>query len=315
MARKNKNRSVKVDMTGVTTTKRVPEDDYSIVVDKIEKTKSTAGHPTLAWEFLIDKGKYEGSRLYYNTSLQPQALWNLRGVLESLGQKIPDSTMDLDLDELQEIDTPVGCTVEHEVYDGKKKARIIDIFSLDEDNDDGDSESTDKPPNAEVKKMDEDELEEVINDHDLDVDLDDISGIKKKRTAVIEALSGDDGDKDNKDDGDKNDKPSDDEVKEMDEDELETVIDEHDLDVDLDDFKGIKKKRKAVIDALEESGDGDGESNEYDKDDILDMKKKDLKALIKKEELDIDLTGKIKKDRKLVIEELDEQGMLKDDDD
>jgi hypothetical protein len=38
----------------------------------------------------------------------------------------------------------------------------------------------------------------------------------------------------------------------MDEDALQELIDEHELDVDLDDFKKIGKKREAVIDALED---------------------------------------------------------------
>lgn len=42
-----------------------------------------------------------------------------------------------------------------------------------------------------------------------------------------------------------------DEVSEMDEDELEDVIEKYTLDVDLSDFKTLRKKAAAVIDALE----------------------------------------------------------------
>lgn len=41
------------------------------------------------------------------------------------------------------------------------------------------------------------------------------------------------------------------EVSEMDEDELEDVIEKYTLDVDLSDFKTLRKKAAAVIDALE----------------------------------------------------------------
>ena len=42
-------------------------------------------------------------------------------------------------------------------------------------------------------------------------------------------------------------------IEEMDADELQEVIDEHDLDVDLDDHKKLAKKVAAVVDALEEA--------------------------------------------------------------
>lgn len=43
-------------------------------------------------------------------------------------------------------------------------------------------------------------------------------------------------------------------VQEMNEDELEAVIETHELDVDLGDFKTLRKKKQAVLDALEEGG-------------------------------------------------------------
>lgn len=51
-------------------------------------------------------------------------------------------------------------------------------------------------------------------------------------------------------------KPSltEDEVNEMNEEELGDLIEQHDLDVDLDDHKTLRKKKVAVIDALQEAG-------------------------------------------------------------
>ncbi len=48
-------------------------------------------------------------------------------------------------------------------------------------------------------------------------------------------------------------KVSSDDVMDADEDGLQELIDEHELDVDLDDFKTLRKKAAAVIDALEEA--------------------------------------------------------------
>ena len=43
-----------------------------------------------------------------------------------------------------------------------------------------------------------------------------------------------------------------DEVNEMDEEELESLIAKHELEVDLSEFKILKRKRGAVVSALEE---------------------------------------------------------------
>lgn len=45
-----------------------------------------------------------------------------------------------------------------------------------------------------------------------------------------------------------------DDINAMNQDELEELVEEHELDVDLDDFKTLRKKRTAVVDAAEEAG-------------------------------------------------------------
>lgn len=55
---------------------------------------------------------------------------------------------------------------------------------LDETSEGGDSDLTE----AGVKAMNEEELEELIEEHDLDVDLDDHKTLAKKKVAVIDAL-------------------------------------------------------------------------------------------------------------------------------
>lgn len=45
-----------------------------------------------------------------------------------------------------------------------------------------------------------------------------------------------------------------DDINGMNQDELEELVEEHELDVDLDNFKTLRKKRTAVIDAAEETG-------------------------------------------------------------
>jgi len=141
-----------------------------------------------------------------------------------------------------------------------------------------------KVSRSDVEDMDEDELQELLEKHDLEdeVDLDDHKKLPKKVAAVLEALEEADLLEDEKPakgkkgkgkkdaDEDEDEKPAKgkkskdkggkkkakkidrDDVEEMDEDELQELIDEHDLDVDLDDHKKIGKKREAVIEALDD---------------------------------------------------------------
>jgi hypothetical protein len=301
--KKKKGRKVSVNMEGVQVSRNIPEAEYVAKVHSVEQeTSDSSGADYLNWEFVISRGKYKGRRFHYNTSLQPQALWNLRGVLESLNQEVPDSAMDLDLDELENIEDECGLSIELDEYEGKKRSKIMDVIHLDMiDDEQGEDGMSGKPTEKEIKKMDEDELEEVVDDHELGIDLDEIKGIKKKRAAVIEALE---------DSGDNGDETPD--VDEMDEDELEELIEERDLDVDLDDYKTLKKKRKAVAEALEESGEEEGEEDTYDEEDIMKMKAKELKAIVEKHQLKVKLPSGKANDamRKKVVKALDKRDLL-----
>jgi len=155
------------------------------------------------------------------------------------------------------------------------------------------SKKADKGPKkysrSDIEEMDEEELQEVLDaNDDLDVDLDDFKKLPKKIEAVIEALEEEDlleddepeekpakGKKGKKSKDDDEDEPEEkpakgkkgakgkkkskkidrSDVEDMDEDELETLLEEHDLDdeVDLDDYKSLKKKIAAVIEALDEA--------------------------------------------------------------
>lgn len=136
----------------------------------------------------------------------------------------------------------------------------------------------DKPEKVsreDVEGMDRDELTELIEEHGLEVDAGDkkLKKDEKLLAAVLAALEENDllddgeeaeedepeeksskkGGKDKKaDKKSKSKKVAASDVEDMDENELQALIDEHDLeDVDLDDHKTLRKKVRAVLDALE----------------------------------------------------------------
>lgn len=213
--------SVNVDLSGVETSRKtIPEGVYTLVVDSATQKSSQGGNPMIVFEFSVAEGKYQGSKLYENCSLQPQALFKLKSVLIALGLDIPNKAFDLDLKDL------IGMTCEadvgHEVYEGKKKARILEYIdpsdsdsdeddSEDEDDDDTDVEST-------LMEMDLDDLKDLAKE--LDISASSIKKAKKVKALVelimseadeddiLEAL-GDEDEEDDEDDGDEEDEEKD----------------------------------------------------------------------------------------------------------
>src|SRR5690606_23712495 len=98
--------------------------------------------PYLAWKFRTVDGSH---RLYHNTSLQPQALFNLKQVLVALGVEVPNSVMKLNLDKL--VGRECYVEVEHEFYEGRKKARIIDFLAKDAVEEDEEEEDEEEEEN------------------------------------------------------------------------------------------------------------------------------------------------------------------------
>jgi hypothetical protein len=200
---KSKNK-VKVDFTDVQGSVLIPEGDYRARVGEITVEESDNGK-YLKWVFrtIDDDKKLNDKPVYYNTSLLPQALWNLRNVLETLGVDVPDGPLEIDLEEL--IDLECIISVVWEKYEGKNKAKIADIQPLssrdgdaevqdDEDTSDdnsddgGDDTEVEGITEAEVNDMDSDELGEVNEKYELGVDLSKIKLSKKQRAAILDAL-------------------------------------------------------------------------------------------------------------------------------
>lgn len=167
MAVKNKRKgrggdSVNVDLSGVEASRKaIPEGTYEVVVNKAEQKNSRDGNPMISFEFEVSDGTHKGAKLFENCSLQPQALFKLKSVLMALGLDIPNKAFDLNLREL----IGLTCEVEvgHEIYEGKKRARILeynnpeDSEDGEEDGEDGDSEDLEDR----LLEMEKDELKDL----------------------------------------------------------------------------------------------------------------------------------------------------------
>lgn len=235
MARGKKKNGLSVNFKGVEIGKRgrIPEDDYLMEVVAVEEHESDK-NDGIKWTFEIAEGPHKGWRGYQYTMLNPDSLWKLGALLQALGHEVPDDEMDLDPLDQFEGDTIMG-VVADEVYNGEKRSKMVDFFPVDEEREKKDDEK----PSGRRRRSERDADDEGSRSR----------GSRRSR------------DKDDEDEkprgrGRKKDEeefepiPSED-VQEMDEDELADVIKRADLDVDLDDYKTLRKQRAAVIDALE----------------------------------------------------------------
>lgn len=171
MAKKTNKKGIKLNFDGVETGyKAVPEGTYEVRVKEIEAGTSQANAPKLDFKFEIISGKNKGSLLFYTCSLQPQALFKLKVVLEALGYEIPEGNFNLDIDEL--IDLECSVEVAHETYEGKKRARIVEFITSDEDDEDDSEDEDDDDSEDEEDTDDEDEDDEDEEEDDEDEDED-----------------------------------------------------------------------------------------------------------------------------------------------
>lgn len=154
---KKKNPSINVDFSD--TGSRVSKGDHIVTVETVTvETSSNSGADYLKWVLTTEKG----GKLWYNTSLQPHALFSLRNVLEALGMEVPSGAIDLDISEL--VGLEMGVTVEMENYQGTPRPQIVAVMTLeemgDEAEEDEEDESEEEAEEEEAEDEDEDEDEE-----------------------------------------------------------------------------------------------------------------------------------------------------------
>jgi len=268
MARKSTSKtSVKVDLSDVGTSALVPEGDHPFkVLEVVRKTGQDSGQPYLVWKVQVTD--CAGSPIYENTSLQPQSLFALRGMLEACDYEIPDEAFSLDLKELEDLE--FAGTVFHEIYEGKKKAKLATVFQLDE---------------LDGVETDEEADEEDDPETDTEDGYDEMSKVQLKAECKERGLKGykslgedelrdllreDDGDDPEEEDAEEEDEDAEEiDLDSMDLKELKALAAEYSDDINLKSIKKAagdsSKKFKRLLKAeLEELLSDDGDDGEDD---------------------------------------------------
>ena len=124
---------VEVDFTGVQTGAGFLEPGlYRAQVEKVDKTTGK-NYDGLKWTWSSIEPETHGQRADLFTSLAPQSLWVLKGILVAFGAEIPQSAMRFDTDKL--IGKKALIKVFHEPWtdsDGneKKSSKIDKVFAI-----------------------------------------------------------------------------------------------------------------------------------------------------------------------------------------
>lgn len=154
--RKRGTGTLNVDFSGVEERTTLPEGNYLVEVESVEEKEGNKG-AYLSFTFKVAEGKFKGNKLFHNCSLAPQALFNLKNLLEALGMNIPKKAFDLDPDDLVGLQCVVEVT--HEVYEGKKRPRIVDFINAD-----GGSSDSDSDVEELLEDLDADELKDLAKE-------------------------------------------------------------------------------------------------------------------------------------------------------
>lgn len=260
-------RVVNLNMKDVSVGGVIPEGEYIVTVDEVSVEESQQGNQYLKWVFKVIDGPQKNSKIYHNTSLLPQSLFNLKNLLIALGVPVPDKAFQLNLDECEGCNC--GVTVTHETYDGKKRSRVTDVFPLDA----SDVEGEDDGEEVDLEEMSLEELIEFAEENDIKL----TAKQKKRKSAALAAIQdslGDDEEEEEAEDEEADDEDTESEEEESDEDDEEPALEDMDLDqlVEFAEENEIKltakqKKRKsAALAAIQEALD-DSEEGEEDADD------------------------------------------------
>lgn len=149
---KKKSTTISVNMAGVESSNKLDDGDYIFEVEEVSlETGQDSGNDYLKWKLKETDG---GGIVYNNTSLVPAALFSLRNMLEAMGMDVPDSKMDLDLTDFPGLE--LGGTIANEVYQGKKRPNLVDVYPVTEgSNEEGEEDEPEEPEAEEEEAVEE----------------------------------------------------------------------------------------------------------------------------------------------------------------
>jgi len=181
----------------------IPDGEYPIKCVSVERKLSKNDSDMFEWKFEGTKGKAKGKVFYYYTVIEGKEQQQKLGkTLMALGLDFEPGDVEFEPDDV--LDAECMGEVATDTYQGEKRSKLQRVFGEGEEAEEEEEEtrSTRKKSSAngksrrpikvsedEVKEMNEEELEELVEKHELDVDLSKLKTLARKSKAMIEALA------------------------------------------------------------------------------------------------------------------------------
>ncbi len=118
-----------LDFSQVDSFEPLPAGRYAVAVINCSVKQSKADKPYLSWELTVNDGAYLGRRLFYNSSLQSQALWSLARDLRAMGFQLEDH---VNLNPAELVGEEVGVIVSQREYRGELTNNVDSFIPLSE---------------------------------------------------------------------------------------------------------------------------------------------------------------------------------------
>lgn len=216
--------------------------EYIVKLTKAEQDEDDEGKPFIEWSVRVEEGKEKGSITSFRTYLTAAALWKFKALLEAIQYEITEGIQEIDLDNLIKNASPfvVDAIEGKERADGKGHyIQIDDYMALEKE----EAPKEEKAPKSKKGKKSLDELEALIDKHELDIDLEDYDSYEEAEAAVKKAI---------KDSSDDEEEPTevytDEDLDDMGSKELKALAKK--IGLELDDDESTRSKRKSVKEAL-----------------------------------------------------------------
>jgi len=74
----------------------LPDGKYLVKIQETSKVGKSANGAYIMWIAKVLEGEFEGKLIGWNTSLLPQALWNLKNMLEAISMKWDEDGFELE---------------------------------------------------------------------------------------------------------------------------------------------------------------------------------------------------------------------------
>lgn len=247
----------------------------------IECTECTLEEGTKAPYFslkLAGTEDFVGATMYHNASTSDESLWRLRPLLEAFGIEIPDGPMDLSPEDF--VGKQAMCSTFLDKYEGGSRVKPDDFWPA-EEADEGEAKEADEEEaeatGFDLAKISDDDIKKLGAEFGIKSKI--VTKIRTELAAADEAELIDACEELEIDFGDAEEEEappakairgakaapakkgaakapttwSEEDLAEMSEEQLEGVIETAELEVDLSEFRTLRKKRGAVQDALEEA--------------------------------------------------------------